>query len=73
MPFGLTNAPATFQELMNQVVARMKLKPTLQALLKKGAVIEVYIDDVVWGQMTLMTIYVWWRSFYALVKNAIPA
>ena len=34
MPFGLTNAPATFQELMNQVVARMKLKPTVQALLK---------------------------------------
>ena len=31
---------------MNQVVARMKLKPTVQALLKKGAVIEVYIDDV---------------------------
>ena len=46
MPFGLTNAPATFQELMNQVLARMKLKPTVQALLKKGAVIEVYIDDV---------------------------
>ena len=46
MPFGLTNAPATFQELMNQFVARMKLKPTVQALLKKGAVIEVYIDDV---------------------------
>ena len=49
MPFGLTNAPATFQELMNQVVARMKLKPTVQALLKKGAVIEVYIDDVLLG------------------------
>ena len=46
MPFGLTNAPATFQELMNQVVARMKLKRTVQALLKKGAVIEVYIDNV---------------------------
>ena len=49
MPFGLTNAPATFQEVMNQVVARMKLKPTVQALLKKGAVIEVYIDDVLLG------------------------
>ena len=49
MPFGLTNAPATFQELMNQVVARMKLKPTLQAILKNGAVIEVYIDDVLLG------------------------
>ena len=49
MPFGLTNVPATFQELMNQVVARMKLKPTVQALLKKGAVIEVYIDDVLPG------------------------
>ena len=49
MPFGLTNAPATLQELMNQVVARMKLKPTVQALVKKGAVIEVYIDDVPLG------------------------
>ena len=49
MPFGLTNAPATFQDLMNQVVARMKLKSTVQALLKKGAVIEVYIDDVQLG------------------------
>ena len=49
MPFGLTNAPATFQELMNQVMARMKLKPTVQALLKKGAVIEVYIHDVLLG------------------------
>ena len=49
MPFGLTNAPATFQELMNQVVARMKLKRTLQAVLKKGAVIPVYTDDVLLG------------------------
>ena len=49
MPFGLTNAPATFQELMNQVVARMKLKPNVQALLKEGAVVEVYIDDVLLG------------------------
>ena len=49
MPFGLTNAPATFQELMNQAVARMKLNTTVQALLKKGAVIEVYKDDVLLG------------------------
>ena len=49
MLFGLTNAPATFQELMNQVVARMKLKPTVQALLKRGAVTEVYIDHVLLG------------------------
>ena len=26
-----------------------------------------------WGPMTLMIIYVGWRSFYVLVKNAIPA
>ena len=49
MPFELTNALATFQEVMNQAVARMKLKLTVQALLKKGAVIEVYIDDVLLG------------------------
>ena len=49
MPFGLTNAPATFQELMDQVVARIKLKSTVPALLKRGAVIEVYIDDALLG------------------------
>ena len=49
MPFRLTNTAATFQELVNQVVAHMKLKLTVQALLKKGAVIEVYIDDVLLG------------------------
>ena len=49
MPFGLMNAPATIWELMNQVVAHMKLKWTVQALLKKGAVIDVYIDDVLLG------------------------
>ena len=31
------------------MVARMKLKPTVQALLKKEAVIKVYIDDVLLG------------------------
>ena len=52
MALGLTNAPPSFQDLMNQVVARMKLKPTVQALLKRGAVIEVYIDDVLLGTGT---------------------
>ena len=47
--FGSTKAPATFQELMNQVMARMKLKPTAQALLKTGAVNEVHIDYVLLG------------------------
>ena len=49
MPFGLTNAPAKFQELMNHVLARMKLKLTVQGQLKKGAVIQVYINDVLLG------------------------
>ena len=49
MPFELMNAPATLKELMNMVVAHMKPKPTVQALLKKGAVTEVYIDDVLLG------------------------
>ena len=49
MQFGLTRAPATFQELMNRVVARMKLIPTVQALLEKATVIAVSIDDVLLG------------------------
>ena len=46
MPLGLANAPTTFQELMNQITAIMKRRPKVQQLLRKGAVIEAYIDDV---------------------------
>ena len=52
MPFGLANAPATFQELMNQIIAIMKRRPKVQQLLRKGAVIEAYIDDVFLGSNT---------------------
>ena len=53
MPFGLSNAPATFQELMNQVLSRTKRKASVQELLKRGAVIEAYIDDVLLGTDTV--------------------
>ena len=53
MPFSLANAPATFQELMNQGLQRMKRKATVQNLLKRGAVIEPYIDDVLLGADTV--------------------
>ena len=52
MPFGSANAPATFQELMNQIIAIMKRRPKVQQLLRKGAVIEAYIDDVFLGSNT---------------------
>ena len=52
MPFGLANTPATFQELMNQIIAIMKRRPKVQQLLRKGAVIEAYIDDVFLGSNT---------------------
>ena len=52
MPFGLANAPATFQELMNQIIAIMKCRPKVQHLLRKGAVIEAYIDNVFLGSNT---------------------
>ena len=53
MPFGLANAPATFQELMNHIIAIMKRRPKVQQLLTKGAVIEAYIDDVFPGWNTI--------------------
>ena len=52
MPCGLANAPATFQELMNQIIAIMKRRPKVQQLLEKGAQIEAYIDDVFLGSNT---------------------
>ena len=47
MPFA--NAPALFQELMNQVLTILKQRPAVQALLKRGAVAEAHIDDVLLG------------------------
>ena len=52
MPFGSANAPATFQELMNQIIAIMKRRPKVQQLVRKGAVVEAYIDDVFLGSNT---------------------
>ena len=52
MPFGLANAPATFQEFVSQIIAIMKRCPKVQQLLRKGAVIEAYIDDVFLGSNT---------------------
>ena len=53
MPLVLANAPATFQQLMNQALQRMKRKATVQDLLKCGAAIEAYIDDVLLGADTV--------------------
>ena len=52
MPFGLSNAPATIQELMNSIIAVLKRRPKVQALIMKGAVIEAYIVDVLLGTKT---------------------
>ena len=52
MPFGLANAPATFQELMNQIIAIMERRPKVPQLLRKVAVIDAYIDDVFLGSNT---------------------
>ena len=51
--FGLANAPATFQELMNHIVATMKRRAKVQQLLRKRAVIEAYNDDVFLGSNTI--------------------
>ena len=52
MPVGLVNAPATFQEMTNQIVAIMKRRPKVRQLLRRGAVIEAYIDGVFLGLNT---------------------
>ena len=52
MPLGLANASATFQELMNQIIAILKRRPKVQQLLRKGAVIGAYIDDDFLGLIT---------------------
>ena len=46
MPFGISNAPALFQEMMSQVLHLVTKRPAVQELLKRGAVLEAHIDDV---------------------------
>ena len=70
MPFGLTNARSTFQELMNGVVAGMQLKLMMQALLKKRAVIQVYIGHVLLGTDDADDHLHLVEDFCALVRNA---
>ena len=53
MPFVLGNTPAMFQKLMNQISAILKRRPKVQQLLRRGAVIEAYIDDVFLGTNTI--------------------
>ena len=43
------NAPALFQEMMSQVLCLVKKRPAVQELLKRGAVLEAHIDDVLLG------------------------
>ena len=49
MPFGISSAPAVFQELMNKILALVKMRPRVKPLLKRGAELEVHIDDVMLG------------------------
>ena len=51
--FGLANVPTTFQELMNQVLQRMKRKATVPEQQKRGAPIEADIDEVLVGADTV--------------------
>ena len=53
IPLGLANSPATFQELMKMVRQRLKRKAPMQQLLKCGAVIGAYIDEVPLGADTV--------------------
>ena len=49
MAFDIPKSAVLFQELLNQVLTILKQRPAVQALLKKGAVAEAHIDDVLLG------------------------
>ena len=66
MPFGIANAPALFQELMNQIIALCKGQPAVQELLRRGAVLEAHIDDVILGTTTIDDHLPLLREFYTV-------
>jgi hypothetical protein len=53
MPFGVANAPAVFQELISKILALVRARPKVQALISRGAELEAHIDDVLLGADTL--------------------
>ena len=69
MPFGIANAPALFQELMNQIIALCKRRPTVQELLQRGAVLEAHINDVILGTNTIDDHLLLLREFYTVCQE----
>ena len=70
MPFGVSSAPAIFQELMNKVLQKVRLRPRVKALLKRGAELEVHIDDVCLGTNSQEDHLILLEEFFLVCEEA---
>ena len=69
VPFGMSNAPTLFQEMMSQVLCLVKQRPAVQEVMKRGAVLDAHIDDMLLGTNSMENHFVLLSKFFEVCKK----
>ena len=69
MPFGIANAPGLYQELMNQILYILRLRPLVQEFISPGAEMEAHIDDLSFGNNTKEVHVLLLRQFFTVCQE----